>query len=60
MDKAFLLLRLRTLPIIASILMEELLLFLHLIKCLWNEDARVEVFFISDMEVSNCASYIKK
>ena len=39
-DKASLILRLPTLRTIASILMEKLLsLFLHLIKCLWNEDA---------------------
>jgi len=35
-------LRLPMFRIIASILTEKLLsLFLHLIKCLWNEDARV-------------------
>ena len=38
-NKAFLILRLPAWHI-ASILMEKLL-FLHLIKCLWNEDARV-------------------
>ena len=41
-NKASLILRLPTLHTIASILMEKLLsLFLRLIKCLWNEDARM-------------------
>ena len=33
----------------ASILMEKLSLFLHLIKCLWKENACAEVFFNSDV-----------
>ena len=41
-NKLSLILRLPMLRIIVSILTEKLLsLFLHLIKCLWNEDARV-------------------
>ena len=40
-NKASLILRLPTLRTIASILMEKLSLFLHLIKCLWNEDPYV-------------------
>ena len=41
-NKASLILRLPTLRTIAFILMEKLLsLFLHLIKCLWNEEAGV-------------------
>ena len=40
-NKASLILRLQTLRTIVSILMEKLSLFLHLIKCLWNEDACV-------------------
>ena len=54
-NKASLILRLPTLRTTASILMEKLLsLFLPLIKCLWNE-----VFFYSDVEGSDCTSYIK-
>ena len=55
-NKASLILRLPTLRTIASILMEKL--FLHLIKCLWNEDACV-LFFSSDVEGFDCTSYIK-
>ena len=52
-----LILRLPTLRTIASILKEKLLsLFLHLIKCLWNED---EVFFNSDVDGCDCISYVK-
>ena len=40
-NKASLILRLPILHTIASILMGKLSLFLHLIKCLWNEDAHV-------------------
>ena len=40
-NKAFLILRLPTLRTIASISMEKLLSFMDLIRCLWNEDARV-------------------
>ena len=41
-NKTSLILRLLISHTIASILMEKLLLlFLHLIKCLWNQDARV-------------------
>ena len=39
--KASLILSLPILRIIASILMKKFLLFLYLIKCLWNEDAHV-------------------
>ena len=40
------------------ILMEKLLiLFLYLIKCLWDEDARVLGYFLNfDVEGSDCTS----
>ena len=40
-NKASLILRLPTLCTIASVLMEKLSLFLHLIEYLWNEDTHV-------------------
>ena len=49
-NKTSLILRLPTLRTIASILMEKLRsLFLHLIKCLWNEDAGALKCFLNLM-----------